>query len=206
MSAETRIVVIDELAVLRDGLQQVLEPYDINVVGSSTPDNGAVELVQTQQPDVVVVNVGPDKNDPIELIRELSRKRQNVIAWAQNDNERLVVRALAAGARGVAVKDNDTEAFVEGLRTVAGGRRWLPTEASDEEIDDLLTNGQPQLSRRESEILGLLADGYSTDGVAEHLSLSAHTVRTHVKNAMRKLGASTRAHAIAIAMRELAIR
>ena len=65
---------------------------------------------------------------------------------------------------------------------------------------------QPSLSRREREILGLLSDGLSTDEVAEKLSLSSHTVRTHVKNAMRKLDASTRAHAVAIALRDLSIR
>jgi DNA-binding CsgD family transcriptional regulator len=77
---------------------------------------------------------------------------------------------------------------------------------SDQQIDDLIASEQPQLSRREREILGLLSDGFSTDEVAEKLSLSAHTVRTHVKNAMRKLDASTRAHAVAIALRDLSIR
>ncbi len=206
MSAETRIVVIDDLAVLRDGLQNVLEQYDIHVVGTSTPGNGAVELVKRERPDAVLVDLCPVEADPIELIRELARGRQNVIAWAPTAYERLIVRAVTAGARGVAVKNDDTDAFVDGLKTVADGRRWLPHDLDDAQLDAMLGGTHPQLSRREREILELLANGLSTDDVAEHLTLSAHTVRTHVKNAMRKLGASTRAHAIAIAMRELAIR
>jgi len=67
---------------------------------------------------------------------------------------------------------------------------------SDQQIDDMIAAEQPQLSRREREILGLLSDGFSTDEVAEKLSLSAHTVRTHVKNARRRLGVSSRAEAL----------
>jgi DNA-binding NarL/FixJ family response regulator len=206
MSAETRVVVIDDHAVLRSGLQYVLEPHNIQVVGDSRGVEDAKELIAAARPDVVVVDLRPEELDAIDLIRELSRKRFNVIAYADYRDDRLIARALNAGALGFAVKDDDTDALITGIRTVAGGRRWLPEPLSDTEIDDLITTEQPQLSRREREILGLLSDGFSTDEVAEKLSLSAHTVRTHVKNAMRKLDASTRAHAVAIALRDLSIR
>ena len=206
MSAETRVVVIDDHAVLRSGLQFVLEPHNIHVVGESRGDEGAKDLIAAARPDVVVVDLRPEELDAIDLIRELSRKRYNVIAYGDYRDDRLIARALNAGALGFAIKDDDTEALITGIRTVAGGRRWLPEPLSDAEIDELITAEQPQLSRREREILGLLSDGFSTDEVAEKLSLSAHTVRTHVKNAMRKLDASTRAHAVAIALRDLSIR
>lgn len=206
MSAETRVVVIDDHAVLRSGLQFVLEPHNIQVVGESRGDEGAKDLIAAARPDVVVVDLRPEELDAIDLIRDLSRKRYNVIAYADYRDDRLIARALNAGALGFAIKDDDTEALITGIRTVAGGRRWLPEPLSDAEIDELITTEQPQLSRREREILGLLSDGFSTDEVAEKLSLSAHTVRTHVKNAMRKLDASTRAHAVAIALRDLSIR
>jgi DNA-binding CsgD family transcriptional regulator len=76
---------------------------------------------------------------------------------------------------------------------------------SEEELTDAIQTKLPMLSRREREILSLLSKGRSTEDVADELALSAHTVRTHVKNAMRKLEASTRAHAVAIALRELSI-
>lgn len=206
MSAETRVVVIDDHAVLRSGLRYVLEPHNIVVVASAKADGAVRELIASERPDVVVVDLRPEEVDAIDLIRDLSRRRNNVIAWGDYHDDRLVARAMAAGALGFAIKNDDTDALIEGIRTVAGGRRWLPMPMSDIEIDEMIASEQPQLSRREREILGLLSDGLSTDEVAEKLSLSAHTVRTHVKNAMRKLDASTRAHAVAIALRDLSIR
>lgn len=206
MSAETRVVVIDDHEVLRSGLRFVLEPHNIQVVGGTTGSEEAKLLISEERPDVVVVDLRPAEHDGVELIRELSRKRINVIAYSDYADDRLIARALNAGALGFAVKDDDTDALIEGIRSVAAGRRWLPQPLNDDEITELLQGDQPALSRREREILGLLSDGLSTDDVAEKLSLSAHTVRTHVKNAMRKLEASTRAHAVAIALRDLSIR
>jgi DNA-binding NarL/FixJ family response regulator len=206
MSAETRVVVVDDHAVLRSGLRYVLEPHNIQVVADTRANAGVRELIAAERPDVVVVDLRPEELDAMDLIRDLSRKRVNVIAWGEYHDDRLVARVLSAGALGFAIKDDDTDALIEGIRTVAGGRRWLPEPMSDAQIDDMIASDQPQLSRREREILGLLSDGFSTDEVAEKLSLSAHTVRTHVKNAMRKLDASTRAHAVAIALRDLSIR
>lgn len=206
MSAETRVVVIDDHAVLRSGLRFVLEPHNIVVVADNKADESAKELILSERPDVVVVDLRPEELDAIDLIRDLSRRRFNVIAWGDYHDDRLVARAFCAGALGFAIKDDDTPALIEGIRTVAGGRRWLPEPMEDAEIDAMISSEQPQLSRREREILGLLSDGLSTDEVAEKLALSTHTVRTHVKNAMRKLDASTRAHAVAIALRDLSIR
>lgn len=206
MSAETRVVVIDDHAVLRSGLHYVLEPHNITVVADGKADASTKDLILAERPDVVVIDLRPEEIDAIDLIRDLSRKRVNVIAWGDYHDDRLVARALTAGALGFVIKNDDAEAFIDGIRTVAGGRRWLPEPMSDQEINDLIASEQPQLSRREREILGLLSDGLSTDEVADKLNLSAHTIRTHVKNAMRKLDASTRAHAVAIALRDLSIR
>lgn len=206
MSAETRIVVIDDHAVLRSGLRYVLEPHNIVVVADSKADDATKDLILTERPDVVIIDLRPEELDAIDLIRDLSRRRINVIAWGDYHDERLVARAFRAGALGFVVKNDDAESFIDGIRTVAGGRRWLPVPMEDDEINEMIASEQPQLSRRERQILGLLSEGHSTDEVADELNLSAHTIRTHVKNAMRKLDASTRAHAVAIALRDLSIR
>lgn len=206
MSAETRVVVIDDHEALRSGLRFVLEPHNIQVVGAVKAGEDVKELIADARPDVAVVDLRPEDHDGIDLIRELSRRRVNVIAYGDYRDDRLIARAINAGAMGFVVKNDDTESLIEGIRTVASGTRWIPAPLSEGEIDDLINFDQPTLSRREREILGLLSEGYSTDEVAEKLTLSAHTVRTHVKNAMRKLDASTRAHAVAIALRDLSIR
>ena len=206
MSAETTIVVVDDHEVLRAGLRYVLEPHNIRIVGDTGAQDEARELVATERPDVVVVDVRLAEGDGVELIKELSRKRARVIAYSGYSDDRLLARAIDAGAMGFVVKDGSPDDLISGIQAVASGRRWLPTPMTEEEVDDAISVKLPMLSRREREILGLLSKGLSTEEVADQLALSAHTVRTHVKNAMRKLEASTRAHAVAIALRELSIR
>lgn len=206
MSAETTVVVVDDHTVLRSGLRYVLEPHNIRVVGDTGTLEEAKEMVASEKPDVVVVDVRLAEQDGVELIKDLARKRLRVIAYSAYSDSRLLARAIDAGALGFVVKDGSAEELAESIRTVSKGQRWLPRPLSDEEIDDAIQTKLPMLSRREREILGLLSRGLSTDEVAAELKLSAHTVRTHVKNAMRKLEASTRAHAVAIALRELSIR
>jgi RNA polymerase sigma factor (sigma-70 family) len=206
MSAETTVVVVDDHEVLRAGLHFVLEPHNIRIVGDTDRLDEAKEMVAAMRPDVVVVDVRLSEQDGVELIKDLSRKRVRVIAYSGYSDDRLLARAIDAGALGFVVKAGTTDELVDGIRAVAAGRRWLPRPMTDDEISEALQTKLPMLSRREREILGLLSEGHSTEEVAEELSLSAHTVRTHVKNAMRKLEATTRAHAVAIALRELSIR
>ncbi|HEV7917945.1 MAG TPA: response regulator transcription factor [Solirubrobacterales bacterium] len=205
MSAETTVVVVDDHEVLRTGLRYVLEPHNIRIVGDTGEFDEAKQMVAAERPDVVIVDMRLGTQDGVELIKDLTRKRSRVIAYSGYRDERLLARAMEAGAMGYVVKDGSSAELVEGIHAVAQGRRWLPRPMSEEELTDAIQTKLPMLSRREREILSLLSKGRSTEDVADELALSAHTVRTHVKNAMRKLEASTRAHAVAIALRELSI-
>lgn len=206
MSAETTVVVVDDHEVLRTGLRYVLEPHNIRVVGDTGTLDEAKELVDSFRPDVVVVDVRLAEQDGVELIKDLARKRTRVIAYSAYSDDRLLARTIDAGALGFVVKSGDAVELIDSIRAVAEGKRWLPQPLSDDQIDEAIRTKLPMLSRREREILEHVSKGLSTDDVADRLGLSAHTVRTHVKNAMRKLEATSRAHAVAIALRELSIR
>lgn len=206
MSAETTVVIVDDHEVLRTGLRYVLEPHNIRIVGETGSLDEAKSLVATLRPDVVVVDVRLANHDGVDLIKDLARKRSRVVAYSAYFDDRLLARALNAGALGFVGKDSSVDELIDGIRSVKEGRRWLPRPLSDEEIDEAIEQKLPMLSRREREILELVSQGRSTEQVADELRLSAHTVRTHVKNAMRKLEATSRAHAVAIALRELSIR
>jgi RNA polymerase sigma factor (sigma-70 family) len=206
MSAETTVVVVDDHEALRTGLRYVLEPHNIRIVGSTGSLEEAKVLVASHRPDVVIVDVRLAEQDGVELIKDLARKRSRVVAYSGYDDDRLLARTIDAGALGFVIKDGSTEDLIEGIRAVSQGRRWLPRPLTEKEIDEAIRIKLPMLSRREREILELVSKGLTTDAVAEHLGLSAHTIRTHVKNAMRKLEATSRAHAVAIALRDLSIR
>ena len=121
-------------------------------------------------------------------------------------DERLLARAMNAGSLGYVLKDNTADELVAGIKAAHDARTWIsPALRGYVSIDETAAKFA-LLSRRERQILDLLSHGQSTDEVSVQLSLSPHTVRTHVKNAMKKLDASTRAHAVAIALRELSIR
>ena len=208
MSAETRVVVIDDHEVLRTDSATCWSRTTSKLwAAQAVPNEASRDLSRRNDRTSSSSTCSLEEHDGIELIRELSRKRIQVIAYSDYRDDRLIARSLNAGALGFAVKDDDTDG-TDRKHPHRRGRTPLARRA------DLATTrsatwclaDQPSLSRREREILGLLSDGFSTDEVAEKLSLSAHTVRTHVKNAMRKLDASTRAHAVAIALRDLSIR
>jgi DNA-binding NarL/FixJ family response regulator len=122
-----------------------------------------------------------------------------IVLYTGAADERQLLDAVDAGAAGFALKSGDPEKLEDAIRTVAAGGDYI-----DPRLTPLLANGgngrTKTLSPREREILGLLSQGLSGEEVASQLFLSPETVRTHVRNAMGKLGAATRAHAVALVL------
>ena len=116
--------------------------------------------------------------------------------------EELLFSGLDSGARGYALKEGSPRELVEALALVAGGGSYVDPRLRPALLSRRATERLPSLSNREREILDLLAQGLTGEGVAEQLFISAETVKTHIRNAMNKLEAHTRVHAIAIALRE----
>jgi DNA-binding NarL/FixJ family response regulator len=205
MNPQTTVVVVDDHTVLRTGMRHVLESNELDVVGEAGNLDDARRVIAETLPDIVLLDIDLPDGDSVELVRDVSRRQSKVIAYGRFDDDRMLARFLRAGASGFLCGHSAPDELVEGIAAVMDGQIW--TQAVDGRDRSLPTLARSSmLSRREREILGLLSRGLTTDDVADELSLSAHTVRTHVKNAMRKLEATTRAHAIAIAMRELSIR
>ena len=205
-AAPIRIVVIDDHEVLRAGLRVVFPQNEIAVVADTGLGADAPEIVREHKPDVVVVDVNLTDMDGVDLIKQLAAERVKVVVYSGFHSDRLLARALGAGAAGYVLKDGPLEELSLGIVAVANRKTWIGTSVRERMAGEPPRLRLPLLSRREREILDLISQGRSTDEVADDLSLSAHTVRTHVKNAMRKLEATTRAHAVAIAMRELSIQ
>ncbi|MBJ7347265.1 MAG: response regulator transcription factor [Thermoleophilaceae bacterium] len=204
MGSQTTVVVVDDHKVLRTGMRQVLEGHSLQVIGEAGTTAAATQMIKELAPDVVLLDVGlPD--DSVELVREVSTPKTRVIAYGCFEDDRLMARMLRAGAQGFLGGGCSPEELVTGIGVVMSGEVWTPSVDDGSRALPKIARSS-MLSRRESQILGLLSRGLTTDDVAAELSLSPHTVRTHVKNAMRKLEATTRAHAIAIAMREHSIR
>jgi DNA-binding NarL/FixJ family response regulator len=195
------VVIVDDHVALRRGMELLLRRAGHHVVGTADDAESGEALIQRRRPDVALVDLALPGKSGAELTRSLlaTDPKLRIILYTGAADERQLLAALDAGAAGVALKSGDPQELEQAIRTVAAGDDYL-----DPRLTPLLsraTNGAVKtLSPREREILGLLSQGLSGEQAAKQLFLSSETVRTHVRNAMSKLGAATRAHAVALAL------
>jgi DNA-binding NarL/FixJ family response regulator len=150
------------------------------------------------------VDIRLGEDDGIALTRALlaGDPERRVVLYTGSADEELLFSGLDSGARGYALKDGSPRELVEALALVAEGGSYVDPRQRPALLSRRSTERLPSLSGREREILDLLAQGLTGEAVAEQLVLSAETVKTHIRNAMGKLEAHTRVHAVAIALRE----
>jgi DNA-binding NarL/FixJ family response regulator len=195
------VVIVDDHVALRRGMELLLRRAGHHVVGTADDAEAGEALILRRKPDVALVDLALPGMSGAELTRSLLKEdpKVRIILYTGAADERQLLDALDAGAAGLALKSGDPAELEQAILTVAGGGDYL-----DPRLTPLLAksaNGRDKtLSPREREILGLLSQGLSGEEAAIQLFLSPETVRTHVRNAMTKLGAATRAHAVALAL------
>jgi DNA-binding NarL/FixJ family response regulator len=200
-----RVAIIEDHHALRQGLELLLASRGVDIVGAASSAQEGLSLVQATEPDVAVVDIRLSGNeDGIWLTRQLVEQRpaRAVVLYTGSADEDLLFSGMDSGARGFALKDGTPDELMEALTLVAEGGTYVDVRLRPALLSRRSTERQPGLSPREREIMDLLAQGLNGEQVAERLVLSAETVKTHVRNAMSKLEATTRVHAIAIALRD----
>lgn len=213
--APVTAVVVDPHAVVREGLGRLLRLEGVDVVAAGATGDAGQLLVERHQPDVALVALDLPDVHGIVLLRRLvaGGGRTAVVLYADDEDPQQSAVAVHAGAAGVVATRRSIAELATALRAVASGRMWFDELAAPEPrrrptselLADLRNRRAGSLSESELRVLELVARGRSTEEIATLLSLSPHTVRTHLRNLMRKLHASSRAHAVAIAIREAAI-
>ena len=204
----TRCLVVDDHSVLREGLTILFgDADDLELVGTVTSGEEAVEAVSELQPEVVLMDVrlpGIDGVSTVKRIHQVAPSVQFVIFSAYGD-KRLLSDAIAAGARGYVMKGSPPADLLRAIRTVAGGKAFVDPSLSPALLMNDGTPSEQPLSEREREILQLLAEGFHTEEVARRIGLSVETVKSDTKRVIGKLQADTRTHAVAIALRQAII-
>jgi DNA-binding NarL/FixJ family response regulator len=197
-SGSPSLVLVEQHEALRDGLAVLLERRGFNVLGCATTAADGEELIAEREPDVAVVGVDLPDERGTELVRRLNERPPcpKFLIYTGLKDPDLLEAAYRSGARGLVAKPAGLPVLVEALREVwRGGRYFDPSFRKGN------GNGSVKaLSNRESEILSLLAEGLTGEQIAKRLVLSPETVRTHVRNAMEKLGARTRTEAVVKAL------
>jgi DNA-binding NarL/FixJ family response regulator len=199
-----RLVLIEDHQALREGLELLLGREGCDVVGTAGTATEGQQLVEELAPDVSLVDIRLGDDDGIDLTRRLlgADPERRIVLYTGSSDEDLLFSGLDSGARGYALKEGTQSELRTALMTVAEGGTYVDPRLRPALLSRRATQRMPSLSKREREIMDLLAQGLTGEQVAEKLVLSSETVKTHIRNAMSKLEAHTRVHAIAIALRE----
>jgi len=199
-----RLVLIEDHQALREGLELLLGREGIEVLGTAGSAQEGRKLVEQLDPDVALIDIRLGEDSGIDLTAQLvdADPERRIMLYTGSSEIDLLISGLDSGARGYALKDGAPSELTTALTTVAEGGTYVDPRLHPALLSRRATQTQKSLSKREREIMDLLAQGLTGEQVAERLFLSSETVKTHIRNAMTKLEASTRVHAIAIALRE----
>jgi DNA-binding NarL/FixJ family response regulator len=203
-----RILIADDHPLTRDALASLLGRGGFEVVGEAADGAEALELAQRLEPDLVLLDLtmpGLDGLSALPRLRAANPCCEVVVLTASGTEENLL-GAIRAGAAGYLLKSEPPERIVAFLHGVANGEAALSGEVARRLLDQVRVGGRRgggvpdyiahSLSAREVEVLLLLDDHLSTDDIAKRLFISEHTVRSHVKSLLRKLGVSSRREAL----------
>jgi DNA-binding NarL/FixJ family response regulator len=205
-----RVLIADDQRVVREGLSMVLSLMkDVEVVGTAADGAEAVTLAQVVRPDVVLMDLRMPRCDGIEATRRLRTEAPEVkvVVLTTYSDDRSVLDALRAGARGYLTKDASGEQIHEALRQVLDDHAVIDPAVQRHLVNAIAAEPAPRpefpdgLTPREAEVLSLMARGLSNTEIASRLTVSEATVKSHVNHLYAKIGARDRAQAVAYAFR-----
>jgi DNA-binding NarL/FixJ family response regulator len=214
---EYRILLADDHSIVRKGLRTILEEDgSLEVVAEASNGREAVDLCQSLEPHIAVMDVSMPQLNGLEAAAQLQRSSSptKVIVLSMYRDETYILRALTAGAKGYLLKDTSEEEILPAIRAVIRGNSYFSASISQTLLDDHvrylqkrgLQDSYDLLTEREKEVLQLLAEGRSNKEVAGVLNLSLSTVETHRTNMMQKLNLHSAAEIVLYAVRKKLIR
>jgi two-component system, NarL family, response regulator LiaR len=210
--APLRVIVVDDDPLARRVLRDVLQKDGITVIAECGSGREAIELTAYYRPDVVVMDLIMPGMDGLEATAEITRATPDVrvVILTSGDDDEVGLMTLRAGAAGFLCKSVGIESLPRALRRARDGEAVITRRLTMRLIQDLrhvrygsagMRPIRSALTSREWEVLDLLTQELSTDEIADHLVVSVETVRSHIKNVLRKLGVRSRREAVSVAAR-----
>ncbi len=196
---------VDDHPLLRKGIKQLVDlEEDIEVVGEASSGTEALEVVMHEEPDLILLDLNMKGMDGLETLRILREKgvTSRIVVFTVSDDRNDVIAALKSGADGYLLKDMEPDVLIEKIREACHGKMVL-----SEELTELLAlalrgnsaskqdSAYESLTRREKEILRMIAEGLSNKMIGRKLDIVEATVKVHVKNLLKKLGLRSRVEA-----------
>jgi NarL family two-component system response regulator LiaR len=201
-----RVMLVDDHNVVRSGLATFLKAYDdLELIGEARNGLEAIHLCQKKQPDVILMDLIMPEMDGIAATKAILADfpQVKIIAMTSFEDQELVQGVLSAGAISYLIKNVTSDELARAIRDAASGRSTLSPEAARVLIQATRPIQQPgfDLTEREQEVLNLVAQGHSNQQIADKLVISITTVKAHISNILSKLQVSSRAEAIAYAIK-----
>ncbi|CAM3545292.1 response regulator [Cytobacillus oceanisediminis] len=217
----TKIAIIDDHKLFREGVKRIIElEADFEVVAEGDHGRDALSIEKTYQPDIFIMDIDMPYMNGIKATSKLIEKKSNskVIILSIHDDENYVKRMLQLGAKGYLLKDMGAKTLIEAIEVVANGGCYLDPKVTQNIIEEYrklaslnlssaASTGQSVerplhlLTRRECEVLQLLADGNSNIGISKALFISDKTVKNHVSSILRKIRVNDRTQAVLMAIK-----
>jgi DNA-binding NarL/FixJ family response regulator len=205
-----KVIICDDQAIVRDGLTMLLklEP-DIQIIGTASEGATAVELVDKENPDLVLMDLKMPILNGVEATRQIKTKHPEikVLVLTTYDDDQWIFDAIHAGASGYLLKDTPRDELIKAIRGTVAGKTYVDPSIAGKVLGQVHSRQtQPstlvtaKLTERELDILRLIAKGLSNIDISEQLYLSEGTIRNHVSSILSKLGVSDRTQAAVIAI------
>jgi DNA-binding NarL/FixJ family response regulator len=204
-----KILIVDDHPVVREGIGAMLkhEP-DFKIVGEAANGVEALEQARELSPDVILMDLRMPEMDGVEAItkiKEVKPETKFIILTTYSDDE-YIFKGIAAGARAYLLKDAPREELFKAIRAVYRGESLIQPVVASRVLDKLAelsrkNPGAETLSEREVEVLRLMAKGVSNSNIAEELSITQSTVKTHITSIFQKLNVTTRTEAVTTALK-----
>ncbi|GMQ97966.1 MAG: response regulator transcription factor [Acidimicrobiia bacterium] len=208
-----RLLVVDDVPLFRSGLTAALKGAGYTVVGEAPNGESAVAFAETEQPDIVLLDLLMPGMSGIDVLEKIAAVAPNaaVVLLTGSESEEDMVAAIRGGARGYILKDMPFDQLVESINNIAEGGAAISPGMAGKLFDvtrqllrhqELVGARKPSLTGREIEVLGLVADGRTSRQIGDILFISENTVKNHIRNILDKLGMHSRNEAVLYAVRE----
>ena len=203
-----RVLIVDDHAIIRQGLASVFKGSGIQIVGEATDADEAAQMARKLQPDVVLLDVRLESSDGLNAIKDIvaASGDSRIVMLSTFDSTTYIARAISAGAHDYLLKTASRQELIDGVTNAASGtppprtgeyRKMVRSMADKTVPDDL----EVPLTPRETQVLRLVSLGLSNQEIADPLAISIETVKEHVQNLLRKLSVGDRTQAAVWAIR-----
>jgi DNA-binding NarL/FixJ family response regulator len=198
-----KLFIVDDHYMVIEGIHSLLQnEKDIEWMGHASNAASCLSFLQNQLPDVILMDINlPDKSG-IDLCAEVKEKYPSIyiLGLSTFNQQSFIEKMIANGASGYLLKNATQQELMEGITTVTNGKQYLSFDAAIAVRKTIIDNEVPIITRREKEVLELIADGMTNNEIAQTLFISVTTVDTHRKNLLSKFNARNTASLVKIAM------